>query len=133
MNKGTFGAFSGRRKPRVAMVPIWESPDTGSYTLSTHVFWNHGLNFLPKFWVMGVRVIGAFDAYAVGMELPWPLVGIDSTAIITGIGNQMPYASTTRIGALTSDTAPRYVASGSAYTFAALTIGNLRPFARVFG
>lgn len=133
MNKGTFSAFSGRRKALQRVAAIWESPDTGSYTLSTHIFWNHGLNFLPKNWMMGVRVIGAFDAYTVGMELPWPIVGIDSTAAVTGIGNQMPYASTTRIGALTSDTAPRYIASGSAYTAVALTIGNLRPFARVFG
>ena len=136
MNKGTFGAFAGRRKiTRAAAGAIWESPDTGTYT-GTYIQWNHGLNFRPKLVSMGVRCLSTDGGWQAGYELDIGSLFFPGTAVTGPLTNPARYCSATVIGFQAynvPDTLYLSAWNASANNVFSLTSGSWRPFARIFG
>jgi len=134
MNRGLYGPFSGRQPTgAVGISPIYESPDSGIYAVSSNINWSHGLNYRPKLWTVGLRVLNAFGSYQVGMEIGFLQFQVDSGGVLANAGNMTPYVTTALIGFYTGDVLPKISDPSSAFTNIPIVAANLRPFARIFG
>lgn len=120
MNKGIFGAFSGRRKSGGILRPIWETPATGSIALATNYSWTHNLGRVPQLITYGAKRISD------GLE--YYNVMLNDT--VSGVAALAPWATATTITIPGANNGV-YAPGGSAAAPVSL-VGSYRFFVRIW-